>query len=227
MRGLLLILAASFALPAAADRADLPRPPPRMPVDDRPTPFACNLERLLKGERCTFEFDPAPGSGAEPRAHENSRHAARASRSCAEAATRPDELQPDAMLRKMCEDDIARIALDEQCTLGGRMPFADDDGRLVASAAPCVEELARALSRTRTMASVALACCRCLAHSRCAVSAPQCNRELADFSPGDALQSCLESSCQETCSSVRRSEPAAPPPPPAKARTDRATDTRT
>ena len=225
MRGLLLILATSLALPALADRTDLPRPPPRMPVDERPTPFACNLERLLKGERCTFEFDPAPGAPSDSLARENSREAARASRSCADAATKPDDLHPDPTLRKMCEDDIARIAL-EQCTLEGRVAFADDEGRVVASAAPCVEELARALSRTRTMAGVALACCRCLAQSRCAVSAPQCTRELADFSPGRALQSCLESSCQETCSSVRP-EPAAPPPPPSKARSDRATDTRT
>jgi len=197
-----------------------------MPVDERPTPFACNLDRLLKGERCTFEFDPAPATPSESVARENSRQASRASRSCAEAATRVEELAPDATLRKMCEDDIARIAL-EQCTLDGRVPFADDDGRVVAGAASCVEELARALSRTRTMAGVALACCRCLAHSRCGVSAPQCNRELADFSPGDALQSCLQSSCQETCSSLRRSEPPADPQPPSKPRTDRAADTRT
>src|SRR5437660_1448847 len=125
MRGLLLIMAASFALPVTADRTgtDLPRPPPRMPVDERPTPFACNLDRLLNGERCTFEFDPAPGAPNESVAHENSRHASRASRSCAEAATRAEELGPDATLRKMCEDDIARIAL-EQCSLDGRVAFA-------------------------------------------------------------------------------------------------------
>src|SRR4051794_6281822 len=112
MRGLLLILSASFALPAAADLTgtDLQRPPPRMPIDERPTPFACNLDRLLKGERCTFEFDAAPGAPSESLARENSRQASRASRSCAEAATRPEELAPDATLRKMCEDDIARIA---------------------------------------------------------------------------------------------------------------------
>jgi len=228
MRGLLVILAASFALPApAADRTgtDLPRPPPRMPVDERTTPFACNLDRLLKGERCTFEFDPSPRAPNESLARENSRQASQAARSCAEAATRPEDLGPDATLRKMCEDDIARIAL-EQCTLDGRVAFADDDGRVVATAAPCVEELARALSRTRTMAGVALDCCRCLAHSRCGVSAPQCNRELADFSPGEALQSCLQSSCQETCSSVRP-ERRAVPEPPSKARSDRAADTRT
>jgi hypothetical protein len=224
MRGLLLILAASFALPAAADR-DLPRPPPRMPVDERPTPFACTLARLLNGERCTFEFDPARGDANESVARDNSRQAAQASRSCAEAARGVDDLHPDPTLRKMCEDDIAKIAL-EQCTLEGRVALADDEGRVVATAAPCVEELARALSRTRTMAGVALACCRCLAQSRCAVSAPQCNRELADFSPGDALQGCLESSCQDSCSSVRP-DPAPAKLPPSKARADRAADTRT
>jgi hypothetical protein len=227
MRGWLLILAMSFAVPAAAaaDRTDLPKPPPRMPVDERPTPFACTVERVLRGEHCTFEYEPESREPSESLARENSRRAARASRSCGEAATRPEEIAADPMLRKMCEDDIARVALD-QCTLEGRVALADDEGRVVASAGPCLEELARVLSRTRTMAAVSLGCCRCLAQSRCAVSGPQCNRELADFSAGTALQSCLESSCRESCSVVRP-EPQNPPPPEPKARADRAADTRT
>jgi hypothetical protein len=223
MRGWLLLLATSFALPAAAD-GDLPRPPPRMPVDERVTPFACTFERLLRGERCTFEFAPETREPSESLARENSRKAARASRWCAEAATRPEEIDPDPTLRKMCEDDVARIALT-QCTLDGRVALADDEGRVVASAGPCVEELARAMSRTRTMAAVSLGCCRCLAGARCAVSAPQCNREIADFAPGAALRTCLESSCHESCSVVRPAEPPFQPPP--KARADRSADTHT
>jgi hypothetical protein len=227
MRGLLFIVAASLALPAAAERTDLPRPPPRLPVDERPTPFACTFERLLGGERCSFEFDPAPGEPSESLARENSRLAGHVSRNCAEAATRVDELRPDPTLRKMCEDEVARVAL-EHCTLQGRVALADDDGRVVASGGPCVEELARALSRTRTMAGMALPCCRCLSQSRCSVAVPQCSRELADFAPGDALKSCLEASCHESCSNLRP-EPAAPPaqPPGSKVRADRAADTRT
>lgn len=227
MRGWLFLLAMSFAVPAAAaaDRTDLPKPPPRMPVDERPTPFACTMERVLKGEPCTFEYEPESREPSEALGRENSRRAARASRSCTEAATRPEELAADPTLRKMCEDDIAKVALD-QCTLDGRVSFADDEGRVVASAAPCLEELARVLSRTRTMAAVSLGCCRCLAQSRCGVSAPQCNRELADFSPGAALQSCMESSCRESCSIVRPEQQTLPPPEP-KARADRSADTRT
>jgi len=227
MRGWLLILAMSFTVPAAADGTDLPKPPPRMPVDERPTPFACTLERVLRGERCTFEYDPGSREPNDSLARENSRRAARASRSCSEAATRPEEIDADPALRKMCEDEIARIALD-QCTLEGRVAFADDEGRVVASAGPCLEELARVLSRTRTMAAVSLGCCRCLAQARCGVSGPQCNRELADFSPGSALQSCLESSCRESCSVVRPEQQTQIPPSSApKARADRAADTRT
>ncbi|MFL5369744.1 MAG: hypothetical protein ACJ78Z_06100 [Myxococcales bacterium] len=227
MRGSLLILAMSFAVPAAAERTDLPKPPPRMPVDERPTPFACTVDRVLRGEHCTFEYEPGSREPSESLARENSRKAARASRACTEAATRPEEIDADPTLRKMCEDDIARIALD-QCTLEGRVAFADDDGRVVASAGPCLEELARVLSRTRTMAAVSLGCCRCLAQARCTVSGPQCNRELSDFSPGTALQSCLESSCRDSCAIVRpEPQTQTPPPPTPKARADRAADTRT
>jgi len=224
MRGWLLILSMSFGAPAVADRTDLPKPPPRMPVDERPTPFACTLERVLRGERCTFEYEPESRQPSESLARENSRRAARASRSCSEAATRPEEIDADPALRKMCEDEIARIALD-QCTLEGRVALADDEGRVVASAGPCLEELARVLSRTRTMAAVSLGCCRCLAQARCRVSPPQCNREVSDFSPGEALQSCLESSCRESCSVVRPEQQTPPPAP--KARADGAADTRT
>ena len=65
------------------------------------------------------------------------------------------------------------------------------------------------------MAGMSLPCCRCLAQSRCSVPAQQCNREVVDFRPGDALQSCLAASCQDACSSARR-EPAEPPPVPAR-----------
>src|SRR3954451_17320101 len=103
MRRWLLILAMSFAVPAAAERTDLPKPPPRMPVDERPTAFACTVERVLRGEHCTFEYEPGSRESTESLARDNSRRAARASRACTEAGPRPEEIDVDPMLRKMCE----------------------------------------------------------------------------------------------------------------------------
>jgi hypothetical protein len=216
MRTWLIALALGAGFAAQAQQTDLPRPPPRMRVDERPTHYACTLERLFRGERCTYEFEPVPGAPSDSTARENSHEAGSAASSCIEAATPLNDSRPDATLRKMCEEDVARIALDE-CSLQGRMPIVDAEGRVAAAASGCAEQLGHALARTRTMAGLSLPCCRCLAQSRCSVSAQQCNREVVDFSPGDALRSCLAASCQDACPSARR-EPAEPPPAPARTR---------
>ena len=204
-----LPLALALALPASAfaqDREGPPKPPPRMPVDETPTQYACTLERLLRGERCTFEFDPQPGEPSEPTARENSRAAAVAARYCAAAATPVTDERSDATLRKMCEDDIARIALDV-CSLEGRLPLRDSHGRVASAASECVDSLGHVLARTRTMAGMALSCCRCLAAEHCAVPASQCNSEVVDLSPGEALKACLEKSCESACSVAQYQAP--------------------
>ena len=213
-------LAIALFLPLAASAQDAegpPRPPPRQPVDESPTHYACTLDLLLRGERCTFEFTPAPGQASEALARDNSQAAAMAARFCPEAATPRDEHGADPTLRKMCEDEVARVALDS-CALEGRIPLRDAQGRVAVGAAECVDSLGRALARTRTMAGFSLGCCRCLAGTHCQVSAPQCNREMVDLSPGDELQSCLDKSCKSACSALQREEPlstpASPIPPP-------------
>src|SRR5438477_379983 len=81
------------------------------------------------------------------------------------------------------------------------------------AAAQCADSLGQVLARTRTMAGFSLGCCRCLADARCEVSAPQCNREMVELSPGDALQSCLDKSCKSSCSAPHREDPLPAPPP--------------
>ena len=196
----------------AQDAEGPPAPPPRMPADETPTHYACTLERLFLGDRCTFEFTPVPGAPSEALARENSAAAAVAARFCGEAATPRDEQSADPTLRKMCEDEVARVALDG-CTLEGRMPLRDAHGRVATAASECADSLGQVLARTRTMAGFSLGCCRCLADARCEVSALQCNREMVELSPGDALQSCLEKSCKSSCSAPHREEPLPAPPP--------------
>jgi len=213
-----LVLALFLPLAALAqDTEGPPRPPPRQPVDETPTHYACTLDLLLRGERCTFEFAPAPGAASEALARNNSQAAAIAARFCPDAATPRDEHGADPTLRKMCEDEVARVAL-EACSLEGRIPLRDAQGHVAVDAADCADALGRALARTRTMAGVSLGCCRCLAETHCQVSAPQCNREVVDLSPGDELQSCLDKSCKAACSTLQREEPSpalSPPPLPA------------
>jgi hypothetical protein len=220
-------LALAFALPAAAFAQDAegpPKAPPRMPADETPTHYACTLERLLEGARCTFEFTPAPGAPSETVARDNAQAAAIAARYCAEAATPIDEHRPDPGLRKTCEDEVARIALDG-CSFEGRIPLRDAQGHVAAAASECTDSLGHVLARTRTMAGFSLECCRCLADARCEVPAQQCNREMVDLSPGGALQSCLDKSCKSSCSAVRRDDPLpAPPPLPPPPRRARKTD---
>jgi hypothetical protein len=208
-------LAIALVLPLAAfgqDAEGLPAPPPRMPVDETPTHYACTLERLFGGERCTFEFTPVPGAPSEALARDNSQAAAVAARFCAEAATPRDEQRPEPILRKTCEDEVARVALDG-CSFEGRIPLRDAQGRVAAAAGECADALGQVLARTRTMAGFSLGCCRCLAEARCEVPALQCNREMVDLSPGDALQTCLEKSCKSSCSALHREDPLPAPPP--------------
>jgi hypothetical protein len=208
-------LALALALPFAAlpqDAEGPPRPPPRMPADETPTHYACTLERLLRDERCTFEFDPAPRAPSDAVARDNSKTAAVAARDCADAATPRDEQRPDATLRKMCEDDIAGVALDG-CSLGGRIPLQDPQGRVASGASGCTESLSQVLARTRTMAGFSIGCCRCLAGSRCAVPLARCNREMVELAPGEDLQPCIESSCKNACSAAQREDPLLKPPP--------------
>jgi hypothetical protein len=208
-------LALALTLPIGAFAQDAegpPKPPPRMPVDDTPTHYACTLELLLRGERCTFEFAPTPGPVSEAVARDNSQAAAVAARHCADAATPRDEHRADETLHKMCEDEVARVALDG-CSLEGRVPLRDAQGRVASAASECADSLGHVLARTRTMAGFSLGCCRCLADARCSVPVLQCNREMVDLSPGEALQSCLDKSCKDSCSALHREDPLPAPPP--------------
>lgn len=64
------------------------------------------------------------------------------------------------------------------------------------------------------MAAVSLGCCRCLSGSHCSVPSAQCNREIVEIAPSNALQSCLDNSCKSACSIAQREDPLKPGPYP-------------
>lgn len=139
--------------PLAAAAQNLPPAPPRMPADESPTQFACTVEKLLKGERCAWEYEGAAAAPSPSVAAENSRKAAAIARGCAEAATHADASHPDAALLKGCEAEIAKLSFEPRCTLEGRLPLADADGRLATAARACVDALLRVVTRTRVAAA--------------------------------------------------------------------------
>ena len=175
-------------------------------ADDQPTAFACTIEKLARGERCTFEgmFEAASGSqGAD-----NSKVAAGAARGCA---------AQDETVRKECESGVAEASLSPKCTLAGKSRLADDKGFLTPAAAACGSALRAVFERTVRMSRVSSACCKCLARSSCGVQPAQCNRELSELSPGTALTACLSRMCTDACAFVAPA-PADTPPPPVPAR---------
>jgi hypothetical protein len=169
-------------------QASLPPVPPPMEVDREPSALACTFESVMRGASCAYEAQGGAGD-----ARESSRSAAQAGQRACAAESRGDE-----SLRKECEKAVAEASLSSTCAVANRL--ADAEGRLTQEALPCAQLLRETVARTSRSAALSLECCGCLAQARCAVSPPQCRRELADLSPGAALRSCLQKSCSEACS---------------------------
>jgi hypothetical protein len=196
-----------IALTLLLAQEGLPSVPPRMPVDEEASAFACSFAQALRGIPCAYEASSAP---ADPL--DNAAAAAEAAReACKEAA------QTDAGLRRDCERSVVQASASERCAIHSRL--ADARGRLTPDAQACAELLREEISRTARAALVSLGCCACLSESRCPVSASQCKRELADLAPSAALRSCLSKSCSQSCSfavparTAPDETPAAAPPP--------------
>ncbi|HUJ25313.1 MAG TPA: hypothetical protein VLW85_04790 [Myxococcales bacterium] len=114
----------------------LPPVPPRMPVEDEPSAFACTFERALGANSCTYEAQSAAGDSRD-----NSAAAAEAGvAQCARvAAERAD-------LRKSCEHAVAEASLSAPCAIAARL--GDTNGHLTREAAGCVGALRDILWRT-------------------------------------------------------------------------------
>ena len=113
----------------------LPPVPPRMPVDEELTAFACKFESALGGESCTYEARSAPGD-----ARDNSRLAAQAGLAqCARVAA------GRVALRKDCERAVAERSLAPACALTLRL--TDANGNLTPDAAGCIDSLREVLWR--------------------------------------------------------------------------------
>ena len=217
MRAIAAAALSLAALGAAAQEA--PRIPDPMPVDDSPTPFACTLEKLLRGEKCVLEVDPKPTLEGPAQSQQNIALAgAGAARVCAAAAIAPGEKAADETLRQACEKDVAQAAI-ASCGLDGRAALQDSGGRLGLSARGCAGKLHEIVARTRAEAAVGLGCCRCLAASKCGPPLLQCARELAELAPGAGVQQCLERTCSDSCSFSK--PPASEETPAATSRGDR------
>jgi hypothetical protein len=106
----------------------------RMPLDDSPTAFACNMDVALQGKICTYEGTPGAASAAD-----NMQLAAEsAQRACGEVR---------AQLRAQCASDTAAAARTAACTLEGKARLADERGLLSPEARGCVDALRAALSK--------------------------------------------------------------------------------
>jgi hypothetical protein len=172
--------------------------PAPMPTDDAPSAFACTFASALAGAHCVYEAAAGPGT-----ARDNGKLAAEAGLRACTGESRGDE-----SLRKECEKAVADASLSRACGIARRL--ADEQGRLTEDAGDCVEALRAAVARTTRAAAIALDCCRCLSEARCKVPANQCRRELADLTPGAALQSCLSHACAETCAFSSQPAPEKP-----------------
>ena len=144
--------AATAQTATAPDGEAQPALPPRGQADESPTQFSCTLQKLLKGEKCAWEWDAKAGAASSSVAAENSKKAATVARACASAATHPDETKADPQAQRACEEEIARTSV-EKCGLEGRFLFEDDQGHLSTAARPCVDALLRVLARTGTKTS--------------------------------------------------------------------------
>lgn len=173
--------------------------PPPAPVDDGPTAFACTLDKIVRGDRCTFEGAAPSAAQSADLAWRNTTLAASASRGCAKVPAGP--------VRASCERDIAEASLAPECTLGGERPLADAGQRLVPAARACAARLRAALDAAQKMASVSHSCCRCLAQGRCAVPELQCNRQLSELSASVELSACVARACAEECAFLREPDP--------------------
>jgi hypothetical protein len=106
----------------------------RMPVDDSPTAFACNMDVALEGKKCTYEGTPGAASAAD-----NTQLAAEsAERACGDVR---------ADLRAQCASDTAAAARTSACTLEGKARLADERGLLSPDARGCVDALRAVLSK--------------------------------------------------------------------------------
>jgi hypothetical protein len=106
-----------FAVALLVAQEGLPPVPPRMPVDEEPSAFACTFDDALRGGSCTYEAEPG---SADPRDNTGAAKEAGA-RACAVEGRR------DEGLRKDCEKAIAEVSGGARCAIAARL--ADERGR--------------------------------------------------------------------------------------------------
>jgi hypothetical protein len=175
--------------------------PPRMPVDEGATSFACTFEAALRQNRCTLEGEPGPAA-------DNSRLAGEASASVCAA------LIEEGPLRKECLSLTAEATREPVCTLSGKARLVDDNGLATPAAARCIARLREQIHRVEARAALAGDCCGCLAAAGCSVAEPRCRGEMGLQTPSAAVKACLVRSCSDRC--MAHPEPLVPEETPAR-----------
>lgn len=215
-------LAASLAvlLSAAAARAEAPRPPPAADprlyappsAREEATSFACSVETLVSGADCVLESDATPSTDTAAQAKDNQAVAASLSGwACAFAARAPGDPAADRGVMAQCERAFKARALG--CGADGARALLDGRGLFAPEARGCYAALGEVLASARTMASVTVPCCRCLAEAKC-LDADRCHKDLLGFSVPARAAACLQASCAAACRSFRP-DPAPQPATPA------------
>jgi hypothetical protein len=194
---ILLVLALLWQGWPARATDPVPGPPPG-PVDDSPTGFACTVDTLLSGRKCSLEFAPSESADSRQQADQNVAQAqAAGSRLCERVTHIRDESSSDPDLRQYCQKAY-EIAASAQCSLGGAHALLDAAGRFATDSGPCYRAMAAVLSHVRTAAALSARCCRCAA-AACSMAYGQCNESILRSSLKEEFVACARSRCEAQC----------------------------
>ncbi|MCM2333952.1 MAG: hypothetical protein NDI82_08375 [Anaeromyxobacteraceae bacterium] len=210
------------AVPAAALVPNVPpAADPRLyappSVQPEASHFACSVDTLVSGADCILESDAPAASNLVAQAKDNVALAASLSAwACNTAARAPGEPAADREVMAQCERAFKEKA--QACSADGVRALLDVRRRFAPEARACYAGLGAALAATRTMAAVAVPCCRCLTAARCFPVA-HCASDLLVWPLPAKAAACLRESCASACRTFvpepsPAGEPAKPGPPP-------------
>lgn len=210
------------ALPAAAQVPHVPpAADPRLyappSVQAEASGFACSVDTLVSGAECILESDAPAASNLIAQAKDNVALAASLSAwACNTAARAPGEPAADREVMVQCERAFKEKA--QACSADGVRALLDARRRFAPEARTCYAGLGAALAATRTMAAVAVPCCRCLTAARC-LPVAHCASDLLVWPLPARTASCLRQSCAAACRTflpepAPAGEPAKPGPAP-------------
>ncbi len=190
------------ALPAAAKVPNVPPaadPRRHAPPSTRPeaSRLACSVVTLASGADCVLQSDAPNASNLLAQARDNVALAASLSAwACDAAARAPGEPAADRAVLAQCERAFKEKA--QACSADGVRALLDVRRRFAPEARACYAGLGAALAATRTMAAVAVPCCRCLTAARC-LPVASCASDLLVWPMPARAAACLRDRCAAAC----------------------------